>query len=381
MDQIYTNFRTRVVYNRVIHIQRHLPNAGRKVDVSVGQEVGPGDILGQGQAPAGFRTIHLSAQLQENPKNAQNYLKRKIGQAIYEGELLAAKTGLFGLGRKNIICPVDGIIDFYDINNGNLRIKHLPKVVKVASGVWGVVDKVEEGTGIILIRTMASLVHGLLGCGRERSGSVKVLGSAEDLVSSRQIVDGMRGEILVAGGIILLEALQKAVNVGVGGIISGGINARDFRAMVGGGLNLSKKHWSDVGISLLLTEGFGAVSIGEDIFRLLKGHHGKFALLDGNRARLILPSGDPDSIMDVRRTRLPVGVGVEPDVEVDLVPLKIGSWVRLLGNKQLGVLGKVESLDKTPSKLPCGIMTYLVTVVTVNRKIKVPYLNLEVVEV
>lgn len=379
MDHLMANYRVRLIRDQVVHIKRSLPRGGVKIDVRVGQEVMPGDILGEGMAPAGFRTIYLAKELGVDPHLAQNYLKRHLGQTIYQGELLASREGFWSFGKKNILAPTDGIIDLYDPRTGNLKIKHLPKKIPVASGVYGTVDKVDHEAGIVLLRSVASIIYGVLGSGKERGGLLKIRGSAADWIGARQISQEMKGHILVGGGTIFLDALEKAVNIGLAGLISGGINARDYKSMADGGWNQPQKHWSDVGLSLLVTEGFGSIPIGEDIFQLLLKHQEKYALLDGNRARLILPSSSPDCMMYIRRTRLPPGIEVEPEPEVNLTPLKAGSTVRVVAGSDLGVQGKVEAVDQVATYLPSGIMTFLVSVATRSRKIRVPYLNLEII--
>ncbi len=161
--------------------------------------------------------------------------------------------------------------------------------------------------------------------------------------------------------------------------MTGGINAKDFRKMTGGSWNFTHKNWFDSGISLMVTEGFGSVPIGEDIFGLLQEHQGEYAILEGNRPRLILPSQDDHCMMYIRRSVLPIISDPEPDHEVGLLKLSLGMLVRIIFNPFFGVQGKVVAIDRSPSLLPSGIKTYLVTIEANNRKIRTPYLNIEII--
>lgn len=380
MNNLYANRRIRIQSEVVTHIKRHLPSATSKIQVSVGQEVVPTDILGEGQPATGFRTIHLARDLRVSLKRALSFLKREMGKTIYQGELLASREELLGLRKRFLLSPVDGIIDFYDQEKGNLRIKLLPKISKIASGVYGIVDHIDSNTGQVTIRTTATIIHGLFGSGKEREGILHVLDSAQTLVSSNQITEQMHGRILVGGAIVFLEALEKMINTNTFGIITGGINSKDYKAMVGGDWNFSQRHWSDVGLTLMVTEGFGAISMGEDIFSILTKFDNRFVILDGNRSRLILPSGDQNSIINIRRVALPLDGRPEPEPEVSGFPLEIGLNVRLIAGPYMGQQGKVEAIDRSPTKLPSRIVTYLVTVGTSSQKIRVPYLNLEIIE-
>lgn len=377
-ESLLVNARLRVERNRVIHIHRTLPKIENEIFISQGQEVTPADILGEGQAAAGFRTISLSHELKIHPSKVFDCLRRDIGQTIYRGELLAENEGFLGFGKILYPSPVDGIIEFFDENQGSLRIKLLNKKVKLASGVYGIVDHIDKALGTVTIRTLASLVYGILGSGRERDGIVQVLGPSEQLVSARQITDDMRGQIIVGGGLVFADALEKAVNLGVAGVVTGGVNAGDYKAMTGGSWNVHKKQWSDVGVAIVVTEGFGSIPIGEDIFGLLRVHQDKFAVIDGNGARLILPSDSSDSMMYTRKTRLPVKGQVEVNPEPVLASLKVKDRVRIVAGNLIGKQGAVVSIDKTPTKLESGISTIMVTVELRSGRSKIPYSNLEI---
>lgn len=378
MDNLIVPARLRIQKNQVILIHRELPGTNTKVHVKVGDEVSPQQLIGEGQTPAGFRVIHLAAELGETPKKAFSFLKVPIGKTVYTGELLAEKTGgIFGLGKKIITVPADGVIDIWEEKTGDLRIKLLPKLVKEVSGVYGVVEQINLAAHLVSIRTMAIVIYGLLGSGKERSGILKVYGAAHDLISSKQITSTLRGKILVGGSLVFSEALEKALSYGILGIISGGMNTRDYKSVVGGRWNLTGEHWSDVGVSLMLTEGFGSVTLGQDIFTILQEYDGHFVLIDGNKSTLILPSRNQNSIIDIRKAK--VTQIVSRDNRLRDTTLHIGDKVRIIAPPYLGVQGTVESIDQTVTKLPSGISVVMVTVAALLKKIRVPYLNLEVI--
>lgn len=367
MSQLYVNARLRVQKDSVIHITRTFLGGRGKLHVAVGEEVAPGDILGEMHTSPGFRIIHLAKELGTSPKESFPFLKRRIGQSIYQGELLAVKKQMMGLGNKLIISPVDGIIDAYDDINGQLKISLLPKPNKLPSGMYGIIDAIDEEKGEVVIRTCATIVYGILGSGVEWAGMLRVLGSSADLIGTRQIPSGTHGQILVGGAMVFPEALEKAVHSSIYGIISGGINARDYQGL--GKL--------DVGLTVLITEGFGSVPIGQDIFPLLKSYNNRFVILDGNGMRLILPNYDQNCMISVRRTSLPVGYAAKHEI-LEARPLTVGSKVRLIDGF-LGQQGVVEAIDRSPTKLPSGITTFMITVLTSSKKIQIPYNNVEII--
>lgn len=378
MSQLLVNLRSRIHKNEIIHIKRNLPSATSKINVRVGDKVAPGDVLAEGKGPSGFRTVNLAEELKVDPKQALKFLNRSLGNIIFKDELLASKNNIFGLGRNILLSPTDGKLDYYDDKTGRLRIKLFPATVKLACGVWGVIEEINEEEGMIVIKTMASLIYGVLGSGKEREGTLNVIGSKEVLVSSKQLEATMRGQILVGGEIIFTDGLEKAVELGLAGIVSGGINAKDYRS-VAEGWNIYKKKWSDIGLSLLVTEGFGSIPIGDDIFPILQQNHGKFCILDGNRDRLILPSDDSSCMIYIQKTILPKGVFVERHPELICSPIQIGQRVRIISQDHLGMQGMVEAVDSAVSKLPSGVRSTLVTVNCQSKKLRIVHQNLEII--
>jgi len=378
MDQIFINARTRIVADQITHVRRTLPSAITKVSVKIGDEVAPNMILAEGKITAGFRVVNLAKELGVGIQEALKFISRPLGSNIFCGELLATKKGIFGLGEKIILSPDDGILDYYDEKSGILRIKLFPKTVKLACGVWGIVDDIDETKGVITIRTAASFIYGVLGSGKEREGILNVVGSKEVLVGSRQLEQTMKGQIIVGGEIVFADGLEKAVEYGVNGIVSGGINAKNYKS-VAGGWNIYNRHWADIGFSILITEGFGSVPMGDDIFSVLQKNHGNFSILDGNLNRLILPSVSQNCMIYIRKTKLPKSPIIDSGPGLKLVKLELKQNVRIIGPDNFGLQGWVEAIDKVPTKMPSGVSSILVTVGAGNKKIRVCYQNLEII--
>lgn len=378
MDNLMVNSRLVMRKGVVMHVKRTITGVETKsILAKLGAEVHPEDILAVGQASSGFRTVHLATELQTDPKKALSHLKRKLGERIYEGEVLAQRNDFFGIRKKLLLAPTDGVLDLYDDKRGELKIKLPPQKQTLVSGLFGIVDKIDEATGTILIRSMVDLGYGVLGSGKERGGILKFFGNTEQLISSKQLSQQSHGQIVVGGGLVFLDAIEKAIGLNVMGIIAGGINASDYKAIVGGRWNIHNKKWSDVGVSVMVTEGFGSISMGQDIFELLKSHDGKFAIMDGNRARITLPSSDQNSMMYVRKTQLPTGSYVETEPLTSPVEIKVGMHVRIVSGPLVGTLGVVKSIDQSESLLPSGLNSILITIETKQSQLKIPFQNIE----
>lgn len=85
-------------------------------------------------------------------------------------------------------------------------------------------------------------------------------------------------------------------------------------------------------------------------------------------------------MIDIRKVKLPMGLGVEPTSIMKNVQLKAGLAVRVIAPALLGIQGVIETIDNSPTKIASGVSTYLVTVVTRQQKLRVPFENLEVLQ-
>lgn len=372
---LYANLRERIKPNSITHVVRYLP-AGGNILVKAGQEVAPHDILGKYEMVGGFTVLNIAKLLNISPKDGAKYIQRGVGLKIFQGELLASKKGFFS--QKIVKSPTDGVVDEYNNQNGELRIKLLSRQQQVTSGVFGIVDSINQEAGEAIIKTKVTEIFGVFGSGKQRSGVITLLGNRDSLLDNSKITAQQSKQILVTGALIYNEALKRAAGYGVYGIISGGLNVRDFKSMANS-IDPMHRIGNDVGITVMSTEGFGPLPIGEDIFNLIKAHDGQFAFISGNSPKLLLPTSDPDSIISLRKIALPVINMIERQPEVLEREIVVGAKVRLIGPPQIGSQGIIVAIDQTPTKLESGIVTYLLTVETISRKFKVPYPNIELI--
>lgn len=377
---MYAPFRVRVEKDVIVRIHRRLQGKG-KISVPQGAQVTPTDVLGTANISSGFRTMNLAKYLAVSPQDIQKYMKISLGQKIYKGELLAFKNGgLFG-GKTVVVSPSDGVLDFLNPQTGEIKLTLLPRKEDLTCGVYGIVEVVDLERGQITIRTQASLIHGIFGCGRVRDGILHIVGRRDELLGPRFVPLTYHGQILLGGSLVFKEAISACISAGISGIISGGINAKDYKAMAGGRLIFPKRLENDSGISIVVCEGFGSVPIALDIYEILAGYHGKFVSIDGNRQVILLPSFESKSMIKVRNTKLPPENSISTIYErrPEAVELKKGLRVRIIGNSFIGEQGKIAAIDQTETALTSGIKTFLATVETKRRKVQIPVANLEII--
>lgn len=378
----FVPLRLRLEKEVVTRVVRDLRGKGQ-INVRVGQEVQPSDIIGSSAVSAGFRTLNLAQLLSVSPQSVEQYLAKVLDQRIYKGELLASKKS-WALGGKTVVtAPTDGVLDFLNTKTGELRIAFLPKKIDLPAGVYGVVEGVDPQKGQVVLRTLTSRIHGILGSGRPRDGILHILGKKDDLINKDKISVKYDGQILIGGSLLFKDAISAAISEGIEGIITGGINAKDYKAMAGSRLMFPKKIDNDIGISIIACEGFGSISIGSDIFDQLLQYEGKFVFIDGNKALICLPSFTSSSMVKVKNSSLPQlpssNINQNFDKLVEDVELKAGLKVRIVGNSYMGEQGIILAIDQSITLLPSGARNYLATIETARRKIQVPVANLEII--
>src|SRR3990167_5883684 len=277
------NYRPRIISEIITLISREIPGDG-PILVKANQEVSPSDILGLSVTTAGYRVLNFAKNLGVSPKDGQKYLQKEMGQ-------------------------------------------------KVLSAVFGVVQKVDTNRRSVIIKTKTTEILGVLGSGKVRDGNLLILSGRGGVTDEKRIVPKLTDHIIVAGGLIYKEALRTAVAISVKGVIVGGINASDHKSIAGGTLVSKRNMATDVGLSLIVTEGFGGFPIGEDIFSVLARYDNRFVVLDGNRKRLLLPSFDKESMLKIKSTALPERADeilLEPTIEPSMMDLKVGMRVRVV---------------------------------------------------
>lgn len=375
MDNLKANFRRRVILNKTVYVKRVLPGK-LKISVVKNQEVLPHDLLGSSSIIGGFSSINLAQDLKIPASDALKFLQRPIGSTFFKGELMASKKALFH--SKNILAPTDCVVESYNSQTGELRVKFLPKETPLIAGVYGIVEQVNPQTCEILIKTSVTEVRGIFGTGGERAGFLSVLNKKGDIINESQIDVSLKGRIVLAGALIYGAALRKASGFGLSGIISGGLNIADYKALVSSAS--SQKPVGDIGISIMATEGFGLIPIGDDISQIAETYEGKFVFLNGRLARLWLPTTNPDSILALRKIALPILTQAVSEPNIDIADIKTGLNVRIIWPPFMGSQGKIVSVDNQLTVLESGISTFMITIITPSKKIKVPYSNIEIIQ-
>jgi len=356
---------TSIIPKILYTVNRVLAGAGR-IFVKVGQEVAPHDIIGEGKKPSGFRSFSLPELLKITPEQAKKCLTKVLGSQVYENEVLAEVDKLWGLKKIQFRAPQEGVLRDFNEQTGFLTFEYPPKLVRVPAGVSGKVSEIIPKNEV-KIESVVAKIHGRLGSGKTREGVLAVLGEPDIPLQPEQIDSSLSGKIVVGGSLLTKEVLYKVLAVRCQGVIAGGISWRDFWEITG-----QRGALEDVGITVLVLEGFGSLAIQKEVYEFLKEHEGRYCILDGSDASAVVPLGTMEK--DLK------GVGgVKEEREGRFGILSQGLRVRILVPPHMHQFGKIMEILEKEEELASGILVQCCKVETREGIVEVPVRNVEII--
>jgi len=357
----------------VVRKERKLPIPGT-VLVNEGEQVSFDTIVARTFVPGDPYIVKVARELGVPPEDMGSYLLKKKGDRVKEGEIVARYRTLFGLINREVVSPTNGVIEDVSMTTGRMIIRGDPKPVELTAYVAGRVAKVLPGEGVI-VETRGAFVQGIFGVGGETNGEIKVLvDSPSDLLDVNMFDDDCRGKIVIGGSLITKEALEKAINLGVKGIVVGGIKDTDLMDVVGYEIGVAITGHEEIGLTLIITEGFGKMAMSRKAFDIFKEFEGYRAAMNGAtqiRAGVIRPEVVIPHEKKISESEL---------LELDK-GIKPGTIVRIIREPFFGEIGKVVSL---PVELQLIETESRVRVAEIEledgRRVVVPRANLEIIE-
>jgi hypothetical protein len=321
----------------VFRKERRLPLRG-DVLVGVGQTVKAEDVIARTELPGNVQTMNVANKLSIVPEDIERHMAVKLGDWVEKGEVIAETRSFFGLFKAKCKMPVAGTIESVSGITGQVIIREKAIPVEVNAFVDGKVVEVFEGEGV-LVETAASFVQGIFGVGGEVSGPLHaVAGRPDEVLEPGQITPDMKGKILLGGSLITIDVVNRAREMGVKGIVAGGIGDSDLRNLLGYDLGVAITGSEEIGLTLVVTEGFGRMTMADKTFDLLKSKVGMKTSMSGAtqiRAGVIRP----EIVVPLDGA----GVAAESESESS-TGLTVGTLVRVIREPYFGAIGKVTAL-------------------------------------
>lgn len=352
---------------------RELPILG-KVHVKEGDIVDYDTIVAEMEMLGEPHMVKANLLLRVDAKDVGKQMLKEIGDEVKEGEVIAQYIALFGLIKRYVMSPIDGILESVGAS-GWVTIRAPPVFVDLKAYIPGKVVEVIPEKGVV-IETNATFIQGIFGIGGEIHGTLRVLVDApEDILTAEMITSKEKGSVIVGGSYITLEAIRKAVEEGVAGIVVGGFDGDDLTKILGYEMGIAITGDEEIGLTFIITEGFGRITISPHTFDLLKQFDGREACINGEtqiRAGVIRPEIIiPHEEMEYQSVDEELSSGMKP-----------GTPIRIIRHPYFGLLGKVSSLPvelrvtETESK-----MRVLEVELDNGRIVIVPRANVEIIEI
>ncbi|HVJ68628.1 MAG TPA: hypothetical protein VM510_11615 [Caulifigura sp.] len=328
-------------------VRRVLPISG-DVLVQKGATVKARDVVARTFMPGDITPVNIANQMSLSPSEVGGVMLKRVGDQVAKGEILARSKGMFGLFKTEFASPASGTIESISDVTGQLMIRGEPLPVQVLAYVNGVVVDVLPDEGVV-VEAEVAFAQGIFGVGGEAFGTLKCVcaSPAEDLTADK-ITSDCRGAVVVGGARIHEAAVRKAAEIGVAAIIGGGIDDADLKAILGYDLGVAITGSEKIGLTLIITEGFGDIAMADRTFTLLRQHAGADVSVNG-ATQIRAGVMRPEIVIPVAGAS---GGGVQEAHGGGI--LDVGSQVRIIRDPYFGVLGKVTALPHQPAVLGSG---------------------------
>jgi hypothetical protein len=289
------------------------------------------------ELPRNVVSVDLGARLGQDPARVGSALLAPVGTAVRRGEPLARASTMFGLVTNTVEAPCDGVIESVSPVTGQLLLREPPVPVEVNAYVAGVVVEVLPGEGVV-VEAEGAFLQGIFGVGGETFGALEcaVAGPGDELRRG-DLRDEHRGRVVVGGAWVSHDTLLHARDLGVAAVVVGGFDDADLRRLLGRDLGVAITGSEEIGLTLVLTEGFGRIPMAARTWDLLARHRGEVACVSGAtqiRAGVLRPE------IVVPRA----GGAAAAAAAAESGGLELGSVVRVIRAPYFGRIGRVAGL-------------------------------------
>lgn len=365
----------KVAAKTALTVRRSLPVPG-EVLVALGDRVNAETVVARTYTDGDIIPAHVARQLGVPASELPGAMLKKVGDDVREGEIIARSKGVFGMFRREATSPGSGTIESISATTGQAMIRGPKYPVEVKAYLPGRVAAILEREGAI-IENEAMHVQGIFGIGGEAFGPIRVAcPTPEEPLDAHRLAPAMRGCVVIGGARMTAEALKRAREIGVAALVSGGIDDQDLKDFLGYDLGVAITGSERLGLTFIVTEGFGDIAMADRTHRLLAAQEGKSASVTGAtqiragvmRPEIVVALGDGTLSGAVERER-------------SEGELALGTQVRVIRDPYFGRIGSVAALPTEPQVLGSGSRARVLEVALAGgERVVVPRANVELIE-
>ena len=365
----------KVSRRETIRHRRTLPIKG-DVLVQVGELVRGDQVVARASMPGDVHPINLANALSLPPSDVAECVLKRIGDLVEVGDVLARTKGLFGLFCSEYRSKHRGTLETVSEITGQAIVRGPAVPVEVTAFITAKVVEVIPDEGCVVEATV-SFVQGIFGIGGETLGPIRMAcRSADETLDERHVLDDMKGAVVVGGARVTADAVRKAVRVGAAALVTGGIDDQDLRDFLGYDLGVAITGSEEMGITLIITEGFGDIAMAARTFDLLRSREGCPVSVNGAtqiRAGVIRPElAIPFETSEPHTA----SAGIQGQQGIGK-----GSPIRAIRSPYFGRIGTVVSLPSELQELESGSKARVFEVeFEQGRRVIIPRANVELIE-
>lgn len=365
----------RIAEKTQVTSHRILPLLGDVV-VKKGDVLKAEDVVARTHLPGKVHAINAVNRLGIQPKDLREYMLKKEGDPVQKDEIIAETKPWVKMLKTVLLSPITGTIETISTVTGQILLREPPKPIQVSAYVDGTVTEIMEKEGVV-IETTATLIQGIFGVGGETVGELVIaVNKPDDTLTDDRILPTHKEKIVVGGAFIRHDAFEKARRIGVRGVIIGGFNDEDLKKLLGYDLGVAITGSEEIGLTLILTEGFGQIPIAQKTFELLKSRAGAKASINGAtqiRAGVVRP----EIVIPYETRKLS---GAETDKPVDR-GMEIGDTVRVIRVPYFGKIGRIKALPFSPQTIETEATVRILEIeFSDGSTVMVPRTNVEMIE-
>ena len=336
---------------RTTHRSRRLLPISGEVKIAAGDTVVASDVVAETFMEGDVVPMNVANRLGCSPADVPELMIKPVGSEVKKGEAIARSKGIFGMFKSEVPAEADGTIESISSTTGQLMLRGAAIPVQVKAYLSGKVVEVLPNEGCIIENDIL-MVQGIFGIGGETDGDIHVAcQDHEQTLTPEMITSDMKDAVVLGGARMTVEALRKAIDVGAAAVVSGGIDDQDLKQLLGKDLGVAITGSEQIGITVIVTEGFGDIAMAARTWRLLAEKAGRRASVNGAtqiRAGVMRPE-----------ILVPLEAGeneeeVDPSLAHEAGVLEIGTTVRVIRDPYFGLLGEVSALPAEPAVLGSG---------------------------
>jgi hypothetical protein len=366
----------RVTPDTTIRKSRLLPIPG-EVLVAPGQQVDATTEVAHTALPGRVYPVNVANQLGIAPGALPSYMIKREGEAVQKGEPIAENKPFIKWLQIQVRAPISGVIENISTVTGQVFLREPPTHIHLPAYLAGTVVEVIPSQGVV-VESRCAFIQGIFGIGGETGGVITVaVSSPDEVLTANHLRAEHQGHIIVGGALAHPEAFIRAREIGVKALVVGGVHDRDLKEVLGSDLGVAITGTEQIGLTLIITEGFGIIPMARRTFALLAAKAGQRASCNGAtqiRAGVIRP----EIVIPLGRS------SVSPHPTPHANPeggIQVGDMIRIIREPYFGRIARVKALPPELQRLPTeSAVRVLVATLSEGQDVVIPRANVERIE-